>query len=193
VPKIVALLSRKGGNSKTTSTAHFAMCKHLAGANVVCLDLDPEIGLQKLHSIGELPFDVVAGTSSNLKNDLKKLSDYDYVFIDTPPNDEAIVLKVAAIADECIVPCNATIQDLLRIYSTLDAVSTIEDARDKALTSVLLTRVKKGTNILDEVKQALIDEQIPLCDNVIHDSVKYQGASLEKLDEYQAVVKELGL
>ena len=141
----------------------------------------------------ELPFDVVAGTSSNLKNDLKKLASYDYVFVDTPPNDEAIVLKVAAVADECIVPCKATIQDLLRIYSTLDAISTIEDARDQALTSVLLTQVKKGTNILDEVRQALIDEQIPLCDTLIHDSVKYQAAMPTHLEEYQAVIKELGI
>ena len=191
---VVALTSLKGGCGKTTSTAHLAMCKHLAGASVVCIDIDDEAGLAELHGIGDLPFDVVTSTSQNLKNEVKRLSSsYDYVFIDIPANNESLVLKSAALADGCIVPCNATVQDVLRLNATLDAISTIEDARDQALTSVLLTRVKKGTNIADEVKQALAEKDVPLCDTMIHDSVRYQVSTPRYLEEYQAVVKELGI
>lgn len=189
--KKVALLSAKGGCGKSSSVLHLAMCKHVAGSSVVCLDVDSEVGLSELSEITELPFKVIATDSKKLRKDIQKLEDHDYVFIDTPPNSEAIILKVAALADECIVPCNATIQDLIRLNSTLDAINTIEDARGQALTSVVLTKVKKGTNIAEETIQALTADGIALCDTVIHDSVRYQAALPSYLDEYQMLIKEL--
>jgi len=191
---VISLVNRKGGSGKTTSTAYLAMCFHNAGASVCCLDVDNETSLSKWHSTGALPFEVRTTTSEKLAADIKELGKaFDYVLIDTPPNDEAILLKAAMLSDECIVPCNATVQDLLRIISTLSSIGTVEATRDKDLTSVLLVRAKKGTNILDEARQTLEAEDIPVCDNVIHDSVRYQGDAPIYLDEYQAVVKELGL
>ena len=191
---VIALVNRKGGSGKTTSTAYLAMCFYNSGASVCCLDVDNETSLSKWHSTGVLPFEVRTTTSDKLPADTRELSKaFDYVLIDTPPNDEAILLKAAMLSDECIVPCNATVQDLLRIISTLSSISTVETTRDKDLTSVLLVRAKKGTNILDEARQTLESENIPVCDNVIHDSVRYQGNSPNYLDEYQAVIKELNL
>lgn len=189
---IIALVNRKGGSAKTTSCIHLASVLKSKGS-VCCLDSDNEQSLFKWHSTGSLDFDVFSTSSDNLKKDIETYSKkYDYVLLDTPPNDDGIVLKAAALSDECIVPCNATISDLLRIVSTLDSLATIEQATGKALTSVLLVRAKKGTNILEEVKQSLIDEKIPLCDTVIYDSVKYQGDTPIYLEEYQALIQELG-
>lgn len=191
---VIVLANRKGGSGKTSSTAILATIFTNQGKKVICLDADNELSLVKWHGLGSLNFEVKPVTSESIRKEVKELEkQYDYVLIDLPPNDESILMKACSVADEVIVTLNASPQDLLRLPSTLESIETIEDANGKDLTSVVLVRAKKGTNMLEETRTALAENDVPLCDTVIHDSVRYQNTTPEYFDEYQELIKELNL
>ena len=191
---VIVLANRKGGSGKSSSTAILATIFTNQGKKVICLDADNEVSLIKWHGLGTLNFDVKAVNSETIRSEVKELvTQYDYVIIDLPPNDESILMKACTVADEVIVPLNASPQDLLRLPSTLESIETVEDARGKDLTSVVLVRAKKGTKMLAETRSVLESHNTPLCDTVIHDSVRYQNTTPEYFEEYQALIKELDL
>ena len=190
--KIIAFVNRKGGSAKSTSCAFIATCLHNSGKSVACIDYDGEQSLIKWHSTEALPFDVVAG-SEDIEKDISSL-DVDYILLDTPPNNEAIVLNVCSVADEVIIPLSPTAMDANRLLTTLRNVSTIEKLRKQPLTSVLITKTKPNTKLLTDIKEMLAERDVPLLDATISHSVKYQDFDTPKhLVEYQAVIDELGL
>ena len=193
MPKIIAFVNRKGGSSKTTSCGYVAMCLHNAGHKIRCIDYDSDHTLLKWFNTGNLPFEVIAGNADDIEADISASSSHDYLLLDTMPNDEAIVYKVALEADEVIIPLAPTAFDLNRLASTLRTISKVEKKLNKDLASVLLTQVRANTNIFAEMQELLTDD-VPLCDSTIKASVKYQGFNTpEYLEEYQAFCNELEL
>ena len=193
--KVIALLNRKGGSIKSTSCAYIAQVIHNEGLNVACIDYDPEQSLMRWHSTGNLPFNVIEGNLDDLAEQVEALkADYDYLVLDTPPNDKSVIMECATVADECIVPVNPTAMDSGRLLTTLKAIGAIEKVRNQALTSVVIARAKANTNILQEVREMLNERDIPICDQTIKDSVRYQGNSTPSyLDEYKNVLTEIGV
>lgn len=193
--KVIALLNRKGGSVKSTSSAYIAQCLHTQGHNVACVDYDPEQSLMRWHNTGNLPFDVIEGNLDDLADQVTALKeDYDFLVLDTPPNDKSVIMECATVADECIVPVNPTAMDSGRLLTTLKSIGAIEKVRKQPLTSVVIARAKTNTNILQEVRDMLNERNIPICDQTIKDSVRYQGnATPTYLDEYTNVLKEIGV
>lgn len=188
--KIIALVNRKGGVSKTTSSVYLACALHRAGEKVTGIDTDPEKSWLKWHSAGVLPHEVVGKRLEELSSYVQSLEGF--VIIDTPPNDGEIIYKVASLADEIIIPLSATALDVNRLASTLNIVADVEAMRSKPLASVLLTRWREGLIISQEVEEALRTEEVPLLDSRIRNLTRYQGFSTPNyLDEYHAVLEEL--
>ena len=189
--KVIAFVGRKGGSGKSTSALYVSTCLHEANKSVVLLDLDPDATLLKLHSTGVLPFEVVVGKRDSLSKQIEEL-DKNFVVLDTPPNDETIIYKCGAVADEMIVPLAPSGFDLNRLFTTIQTVAEIEKMRNKPLLSVLLTRYRQGVNRSLKVIEVLEKEKVPLLDNKIRMLDIYAGFDKpEYLEEYQAVLKEL--
>lgn len=188
---IIALVNRKGGTSKTTSAAYIAEVLKSAGKDVIGIDLDPDSSWLKLKAAGGLKYNVLQGNKGNIKEQVKQLR-VRYVVIDTPPNDGEIIYEVAAIADEVIAPLAPTVLDVGRLATTLKTVASVEEMRNKPLTSVLLVKWRSNYNITKEVEEALKEKNIPLLKSRIKDLVRYrQDDSPTYLEEYEAVLKEL--
>lgn len=188
--KIISLVNRKGGVSKTTSSVYIAMCLHKSGNQVTGIDTDPEKSWLKWHSADVLPYPVIEGDRDNLTNQIKQLKGF--IVIDTPPNDGEIIYKAASISDEVIIPLAATALDVNRLASTLNAIADVEEMRNKALASVLLTKWQENLVISKEVELALAEQEVPLIDTRIRSLTRYQGFDTPSyLDEYQAVLHEL--
>ena len=191
--KVITFVGRKGGSGKSTSALYTTTCLHEAGKSVALIDLDPDATLLKLHSTGALPFEVVAGERDNLPKQIEELNK-EFAVLDTPPNDEAIIYKCGAIADELIVPLAPSGFDLNRLFTTIQTVEEIEKMRNKPLLSALLTRYRQGVNRSVKAIEVLEKEKVPLLDSKIRMLDVYAGFNKpEYLDEYQAVLKELEL
>lgn len=188
--KVISLVNRKGGVSKTTSSVYLAMCLHTKGEPVTGVDTDPERSWLKWSDAGAIPYPVVAGDRDDLKKQVAKLEGF--VVIDTPPNDGEIIYKAASISDEVIIPLAATALDVNRLASTLSVVADVEEMRDRALASVLLTKWVTNFAISKEVEAALTEQEVPLLTTRIRNLTRYQGFETPTyLEEYENVLKEL--
>ena len=183
------MVNRKGGTGKTTSAAYIAQAlSHIN--SVTGIDLDEDASWLKLQAMGGLNYKVLRGDKDELKQQVAGLTGF--VVIDTPPNDESIIYKVSAIANEVIVPLAPTILDLGRLKTTLATIADVEEMRKMPLTSVLLTKWKDNLLVSKETFQALEERKVPILDNRIRDLARYKRSKdLEYLDEYEAVLKEL--
>ena len=190
--KVLSLVNRKGGVSKTTSSVYLAMCLHQRGKPVTGVDTDPERSWLKWSSAGVIPYPVIASDRDGLKRQVGQLSGF--VVIDTPPNDGEVIYKTASISDEVIIPLAATALDVNRLASTLAVVADVEEMRGKPLASVLLTKWTTNFAISREVETALAEQKVPLLDARIRSLTRYQGFDTPSyLEEYDKVLDELGV
>lgn len=188
--KVISLVNRKGGVSKTTSSVYIAMCLYKMGKAVTGIDTDPEKSWLKWSAAGAIPYPVVAGNRDDLKKQVNELTGY--VVVDTPPNDGEVIYKAASVSNEVIIPLAATALDVNRLASTLSIVADVEEMRDKPLASVLLTKWTMNFAISKEVEAALAEQEVPLLNTRIRSLTRYQGFDTPiYLEEYQNVIKEL--
>lgn len=191
MPKtVIALVNRKGGTGKTTSAGYLAQIFHNY-EGVTGIDLDPDQSWLKWHRSGVLPYDVIAGDRDDLHGQISNLGDK-VVVIDTPPNDEAVVFKVAGVADEVIIPLAPTTFDLGRLVTTMKTVADVERLRGRPLASILLTRWNPNLNVAQEVIALLEEREAPLLNSRIRQLTRYtEFTTPNYLSEYEAVLAEL--
>lgn len=188
--KIIVLANRKGGTGKTTSSAYLAAVIHERGHKVTGIDTDPDQSWLKWARAGMLPYDVVAGDRDKLVEQVETMEGF--VFIDTPPNDEAVIYRAGSIADEVIVPLAPTGLDVGRLGTTIRPIADLERMRGAPLASVLLTRWNSRLNLSRDVDELLGEKKMPLLDARIRQLTRYaEFARPTYLEEYEAVLKEL--
>src|SRR5690625_4908858 len=152
---VIALVNRKGGTGKTTSSVYIAAALHAHGRSVLGLDADPDACWLKMSTAGVLPYPVVAGDRERMAAQVDEAKDV--VVIDTPPNDEAVIYLAAGLADEVIIPLAPTGLDVGRLLTTVNTVANVERMRGQPLGSILITRYRQrllvAREILDEPEQ----------------------------------------
>ena len=187
---VTALVNRKGGVGKTTSSVYLAAVLHSESRNVLLVDTDPEAGAKKMADAGLLAYPVQQADLRSLSQIVKAWEGD--VVIDTPPNDGEIIYKAAGLADEVIVPIAATGYDLSRLTDTLLILADVEEMRNEALTRVLLTRMQSGKLIARDVLQELDEREVPMFKQHIRYLTRYEGfTSPDYLDEYRNVFQEM--
>ena len=191
---VVAVVNRKGGVGKTTSSAHLAAALHAAGRSVTGIDLEPNKSWLRIKLAGGiLPYEVIDGDRDNLPQQVEGIEGD--VVIDTPGNDEAIVMIASMVADEVIIPTKYSEIDAGRLMETISVVAQVERARNQPLASVLANEVRSNLVITRELRDELTARNIPILDSYIPLRAAYQtfakAPSRADLAPYEAVLREL--
>lgn len=190
--RVIAVVNRKGGVSKTTTCGYIAECLVRAEREVTGVDTDPEKGWVKWHRAAGLTYPILEATAETVASVIKGLSGF--VIIDTPPNDGEIIFSAGLLADEIIVPVAATGHDVSRLQSTLSLVERVEQAKQKPLASVLLTRWKHGTRIGQDVMEQLEARNIPVANTRIRNLTRYEAFGQPSYtEEYEKFLQEVGI
>ncbi len=158
--KTIAILSNKGGSSKTTLCINLAIAGTLKGKKTAIIDLDPQASSSDWADNRESESPVVISSHpARLDKVLKAAEDAgaDYVFIDSAPHSESSSLAAARIADFIIIPCRPAILDIRAIKNTIDLV-VIADKK----AAVVLSCVQARGGLADEAEQAIISYDIDL-------------------------------
>lgn len=129
-PKVVVLVTQKGGSGKSTLCVSLAVAAQEAGHKVCVLEIDKQStasqwAKERKHAAPE----VGQITADRLHATLQRLRDtggYDVVFIDTPGIDSPGTHEAMRVADLCLIPCRPTPADLRGIGPTLAAVHRLE-------------------------------------------------------------------
>lgn len=99
--KVLSVVNKKGGAGKTTLAVGVAAC--LPG-RVGLIDLDENGSATRWMEDLDL-FDVAAASTDSIQSVVPTLVDeYDWLVLDTPPNDVKAIAAVAAISDLILIP-----------------------------------------------------------------------------------------
>ena len=166
--KLILITHQKGGVGKSTITYNLAV-NLKDNAKVCILDMDTQGSLMNINQLSEVPI-----FPAEKLNDLKN-SDYDFIFIDTPPYLNSRIEELCNIADVILIPTKAGVLDLLAIKSTIDIVVKAK-AENRAL--IVFNMVKPNTTLTAEIKDQLKDYDIKVSKNMLSDLVAFSRSVL---------------
>lgn len=166
--KIILITHQKGGVGKSTLTFNLAV--NLSDiANVCIVDFDFQGSLNSIKEISKVPI--------FNPNDFEQVlqSNYDFVFIDTPPYLSENLPKLCKMADIILIPSKVGYLDVLAIRSTIQLIESVKQ-KDKAM--VVFNMVKANTSLTSEVANELQDYNIKISKTMISDLVAFTRSIL---------------
>jgi chromosome partitioning protein len=166
--KIILTAHQKGGVGKSTLSFNLAV-NLKENAKICIVDFDAQGSLYQIRELSDIPI--------FLGEELKRIqtSDYDFIFIDTPPYLSNVLPELCNLADVIVIPTKAGVLDLLAIKSTIDIIGQSGN-EDKAL--IVFNMVKPNTTLTEEIKNQLSDYNVRVSKNMISDLVAFSRSVL---------------
>ena len=166
--KIILITHQKGGVGKSTIAYNLAS-NIRENAKVCIIDMDSQGSLINISELSEVPI----FTADMLNEKIK--SDYDFIFIDTPPYLNEKIIDLCNISDVIIIPTKAGVLDLLAIKSTIDIVKQAK-SENKAI--IVFNMIKPNTTLTEEIKSQLQDYNIKVSKNMLSELVSFSRSVL---------------
>ncbi|KFF09730.1 conjugal transfer protein TraA [Chryseobacterium soli] len=166
--KIILTTHQKGGVGKSTLSFNLAV-NLKENAKVCIIDFDAQGSLYQIRDLSEVPI-FSADKLKEIQN-----SDFDFVFIDTPPYLSYKLPELCNLADVIIIPTKAGVLDLLAIKSTIDM---IEQSGNEHKAVIVFNMVKPNTTLTDEIKNQLGEYNVRVSKNMISDLVAFSRSVL---------------
>lgn len=166
--KIILITHQKGGVGKSTITYNLA-CNIRENAKVCIIDMDFQGSLINISELSEVPI----FNADKLNETIK--SDYDFIFIDTPPYLNEKIVDLCNISDVIIIPTKAGVLDLLAIKSTIDI---IKQAKSEKKALIVFNMIKPNTTLTKEIKSQLQEYNIKVSKNMLSDLVSFSRSVL---------------
>lgn len=166
--KIILTTHQKGGVGKSTLTFNMALA--LKNDVKVCIiDLDLQGSLWRSRTALDIPI-----FSSEQMDEVLK-SDFDFIFIDTPPYLNEKLPKLSKLVDVIVIPTKTGVYDILAIEDTISIVKEAK-AENKAL--IVFNMVKVNTTLVNEMHEAIEHHKIPIAKNYISDLVAFTRSAI---------------
>ena len=185
MPKVVAILNGKGGVGKTTTAVNLAATFAQEKKKVLLVDADIQGSASWWFGRSQkgMGFDLSQETNPKLLGDLRKITGYDLVMVDTPPalHSEALAAVVAS-ADYIVLPSPCAPMDLAILIETVrEAVVPVGIPH-----RVLLTKVDtRSFGEAQEAQNTLIKLGIPVCKAFIRAYKAHERSALEGVSIHQ--------
>ena len=168
MPYFLLTTHQKGGVGKSTLTYNLAI--NLKDQAKVCIvDMDLQGSLSDFKDFSPVPI-FAADKLSELQS-----SDFDFVFIDTPPYLSNQLSELCNIANVIIIPTKAGVFDGLAIRSTIEIV---KQSKGEKKSLIVFNMVKPNTSLTDEIKNQLDNYNIKVAETMVSDLVSFSRSAL---------------
>jgi chromosome partitioning protein len=188
--KVIVFASRKGGSGKSTLTAHLAAHAHKSSRPTLLIDADPQGSLTLWHGLrgtGEPALKSgVRGVTEILKT--AKRDQYEWVFIDTPPNASNTVNDAIRAATLVVIPTRPTVFDLTAVRETIDICRNARKPYAVIINAAPVKRDDHEARIVTEARESLGKLRVPVWGGQITQRTNFSIALAagEAAREYEA-------
>lgn len=109
-----------------------------------------------------------------LRESLDRLSEYDAVYIDTPPALNFYTRSALIAADTCLIPFDCDDFSRRALYTLMENVYEIQSDHNADLTveGIIINQYQARANLPNTIIRELIDEDLPVIDAFLSTSVK---------------------
>lgn len=168
MPYFILTTHQKGGVGKSTLTYNLAV--NLRDKARVCIvDMDVQGSLSDFKDFSPVPI-LSPDKLPELQN-----SDFDFVFIDTPPYLSSKLPELCNLANVIVIPTKAGVFDVLAIKSTIEIVKQAKGEK-KAL--IVFNMVKPNTSLTEEIKYQVNEYNITIAQTMVSDLVAFSRSAL---------------
>ena len=179
--RIVAVAGQKGGIGKTTTAMSLAAVSAEA-SRVLLVDVDPQASATwwAERAGDRLPFDFTTDTNPNNLAQLRRLSQYDVVFVDTPGSLEGhdVLDAVLSNTDFVILPTEPAALAVMPLVRSVREVVVPRGVPYRVLLNIVDPR---SPIELDEARQLLDNQSIAHFNAVVREYKAHKRAPLEGL------------
>ncbi|NEP16295.1 MAG: ParA family protein [Leptolyngbya sp. SIO4C1] len=176
--KILTVLNGKGGVGKTTTAINLAAV-FAENRAVLLVDADPQRSatwwVEREDSA--LGFDFSQENNARLLSQLRDITDYDLIVVDTPPalNSEALA-AVIPVADYLLLPTPPAPMDIAALVDTVKTAVQPSGVPHR----VLLTKVdSRRLREAREAQEMLVELDIPACKTFVRSYKAHEQAAIE--------------
>jgi len=164
--RVIAVVNQKGGAGKTTLSMLLAGAIAEKGAKVLVADADPQNTASHWAKVGEgFPAVVedLSGEEGKLHKHLRKrLDDYDYIVIDSPPAASApVTLSALRLAHLALVPVIPSPLDLWASLRIREAIHAAGEKNPVLQARIVVNQAQMNTILARDVLELLPEFGIP--------------------------------
>lgn len=169
--KIITIAHQKGGVGKSTLALNLSY-RFSKDVKTALTDVDPQGTIMNLQSIVE-DFDII-----NFQT-MKKLrgSEYDVVFIDSPPYIIETIQPIFEESDFVLVPTKVGVPDIMAISTTIDLIKRAQKKNKDLKAAIVLNMLKPNVKIKEQAIEQLEKYELPILSS-IHDRISYGSSFL---------------
>ena len=186
---IISVLNPKGGCGKTTVSTNLARALHEQGFSVLLVDSDPQGSARDWHAANEdNPIELVALDRPNNVKTLSTMAiNYDYVVIDGAAKLEDMIAACIKVSDYVLIPVQPSPYDIWAASDLVDFIKARQEVTDGIpLAGFVISRMVDGTRLGGDVRKALDEYALPVCETTITQRQVYPQTASEGLTVYDA-------
>jgi len=204
--KIISLLNQKGGVGKTTISTNLAMSLHLDNKKILLVDSDPQGSLRDWNDAnGGGLISVVGLDRETLAKDIEAVkSGYDYLIIDGSPQSAKLAGAAIRVSDLVLIPVTPSPYDVWACSDLIEIIKARHEVTEgKPKSYFLISRSRTGTNLSEEIIEALSGYNIPVLNSrTVHREIYAKTASegltvhsdkkaVEAIEEINSIAREV--
>lgn len=183
---IIGIINTKGGSAKTTTATNLAVAFATKGYKVCLLDTDAGQESSRIwveNRPEELPSVRVEVVQPQfLATTAKALEKEGYlVLVDSAPKLSDLANLIIVASDILIIPVQPTYYDFRGFENFLENFRAFKGAKEatggKVVPGIVLTRTKPNTIMLESIKDALVNYEIPVLQTEIVEREAYKATA----------------
>ncbi len=191
--KIISFLNQKGGVGKTTISTNIAVSLQMDNQKVLLVDSDPQGSLRDWNEANEGKLIPVVGLDrETLAKDIEGVkSGYDIVIIDGAPQSSKLVAAAIKVSHLVIIPVTPSPYDVWACSDLIEIIKARQEVTNGSpVCRFLISRSRKGTNLSEDIIEALSGYEIPILENRTTHREVYAKTASEGLTVYHDLKAE---